>query len=159
MVRRSLIAVGSVVGAALTAFHVWLFAGQIWSGALADPAMIARWAVAAGLVGGLFYVRRQGDSLVRSRRAIALWVLAALLHGPAIARQLDGPPTPAVPEIVVTLSQVAAGLVLLAGLVLATRRQTRPTWAFDSIFASPHIAPSSALFNLTSLPRPPPIRE
>lgn len=117
MIRRSI----TLVGAALAAFHVWLFAGQVLSGAIGDPSLILRWLVAAGLIGGLVYLRSSGESLI-GRRAIAIWVLAALLHGPALATRLDTPGAPAVPEVIVTLT-VGLSTVLLGGLgVLAARR-------------------------------------
>lgn len=114
MFRRSLL----LVGAALAAFHVWLFAGQVWSGALTDPGLIVRWLVAAGLVGGLVVLKRQGESLVWGRKAVALWVLAALLHGPALATRIESPGSVPIAEIVVTLTQTVAGLAGLVGLAL-----------------------------------------
>lgn len=113
MIRRSL----SIAGAALAAFHIWLFAGQLWNGALADPSVIVRWLVAAGLVAGLVALKRQRESLIFGRKAIAIWVLAAVLHGPALAARLDVGSAP-IPDVVVTLTQTAVGLVGLLGLGL-----------------------------------------
>ncbi len=154
MIRRSL----TLAGAVLTAFHVWLFAGQVWSGAIADPGLVFRWLVAAGLIGGLVLLRRQGESLLFSRKAIALWVLAALLHGPALANRLESPSTPAVPEVIVTLTQTLT-LVGLTGLgfLLAARLRRRPTFSRVAVVTAtvlPVVVPDTGV---RFLPRPPPI--
>ncbi len=153
MIRRSL----SLVGAALAAFHVWLFAGQLWSGALADPGLIFQWLLAAGLVGGLVALRRQGESLIFGRKAIAIWVLAAVLHGPAVARaELGDSP---IPEVVVTLTQTIVGLVGLAGLAFffAGASLRRPAFTTDGrpVIRGyvPALVPSAGL---AFAPRPPP---
>lgn len=123
MIRRSL----TLASAALAVFHVWLFAGQVWSGAISDPGLLVRWLVAAGLIAGLVILKRRGESLVWGRKAVAMWVLAALLHGPALTTRLhtDVPP---IPEVIVTLAQSLAtlgGLIglgwFLAGLLLRHR--------------------------------------
>lgn len=156
MVRRLLYA----VGAALTAFHVWLFAGQVWSGALTDPSLAFRWVLAIGLVAGLLLIRRQGASLVWGRKAIAMWVLAALLHGPALAsRAGEAGPTP-VPEVVVSLTQALVGLVGLVGLVLlGAWRRVRPATA--TRVSSPLVPAFTPALTTSAgpclAPRPPPL--
>jgi len=156
MIRRVLL----LVGAALAAFHVWLFAGQVWSGALADPGLIFRWLVAAELVGGLVVLKRQGESLVWGRKAVALWVLTALLHSPALATRIESTGAVPIPEIVVTLTQTAAGLVGLVGLTLflaglATHR--RPAFVAPG---RPAVCVSLPAWHLSAgcrfAPRPPP---
>ncbi len=118
-----------VAGALLVAFHGWLFASQAAAGRLEDPWLVFRWIVAAGLVAAFAGLRRRGVS-VWSRQGIAVWVLAALLHGPAVATDLgDSVNALALPETVATLvlqqlvsvSTLVVALWLLAGL-LATRR-------------------------------------
>lgn len=118
-----------VAGALLVAFHGWLFASQMAAGRFEDPWLVFRWIVAAGLVAAFAGLRRRGIS-AWSRQGIAVWVLAALLHGPAVATDLShAVNTQALPETVATLmlqqilsvSAVAITLWLLAGL-LATRR-------------------------------------
>lgn len=157
MFRRSLL----LVGAALAAFHVWLFAGQVWSGALTDPALIIRWLVAAGLIGGLVLIKRQGESLVWGRKAVAIWVLAALLHGPALATRVDTTGASPIPEVVVSLTQSVIGLVGLIGLGLlltspSTRR--RPTFAVIGRPAGRIAAPALHLSaGHRFAPRPPPV--
>src|SRR6188508_2835865 len=84
MIRASL----ALAGAALIGFHGWLFAGQIAAGRFEDPWVVFRWIAAAGLVAALVAVRRDGVSIL-GRKSIAIWVLAALLHGPAIASDLQ----------------------------------------------------------------------
>ena len=115
------------LGVLLVVFHGWLFAGQLWDGELADLGLIARWLVAAGLLLGLREIRKRGLSIVRSRSAIAIWVLAALLHGPALVERV-GVTAPAIPDVVASLAPVAAsavvgGLLLLLALVLSAGRR------------------------------------
>jgi hypothetical protein len=127
MFRRALIAGGVL----LTVFHGWLFASQVWDGQLADIALLVRWIVAGGLMFGLVGLRRRRVSGIRSRQAIAIWLLAALLHGPAIGERVDQGAVPAVPEAVSVLSSAAVacvlalGLALLTGLIARARRDTR----------------------------------
>ena len=106
LIRRALL----TAGALLALFHVWLFAGQAWNGHLADPALLLRWLFAGGLVAALVGLRRQGTSIFRGRKAVAIWVLAALLHGPAVARRIDRLGEPALPEFVVTLDAAGRGV-------------------------------------------------
>ena len=115
MFRRAL--AGS--SAALALFHVWLFSGQALAGELADPGLLVRWLAAFGIVGGLILLRRRGQSL-RGRKAVAIWLLAALLHGPAVANQIGTTGLPAVPDLAAVLVQLAvasAAAVILHLLV------------------------------------------
>jgi len=114
-VFRRVLATASLL---LILFHGWLLAGQVWTGELADFALVGRWLVAGGLVWGLWHLRRQGAPLFFGRKAVALWLLAALLHGPALAERFSAPGTPAVPEVVATVAQLAAGAAAAVGLVL-----------------------------------------
>ncbi|MGD9905947.1 MAG: hypothetical protein AB7U83_20950, partial [Vicinamibacterales bacterium] len=81
MLRRSALAAGALVGL----FHVWLLGNQLWTGQLAQFDVVLRWVVAAALVAGLVVLRRRGLSVIFGREAVAVWLLAALLHGPALA--------------------------------------------------------------------------
>ena len=79
--------------------------------------------MAAGLVAALAALRRSGGSMFLGRKAVSIWLLAALLHGPAIAGDGRARRSPALPEAVTALMQIAAasialglGLVLLAAL-------------------------------------------
>lgn len=113
MVRKAL----TLAAALLAAFHIWLFVGQIWSGEFVDLALVSRWVIAAGLIGALVTLHQRGLSLVRGRQAVAVWLLAALLHGPALARDVDLV-APSMPEVVTTLAQVAAGLAVTSAVLL-----------------------------------------
>lgn len=153
--RRSL----TIAGIALAVFHVWLFAGQVWSGAIGDPGLLVCWLVAAGLIVGLAALKRQGESLVRGRKAVAMWVLAALLHGPAVTTRLhtDVPP---IPEVVVTLAQTIATLGTLIGLgwFLAGRR-FRPRHLFvvlGRLADGPFVPACPSAAGVAFAPRPPP---
>ena len=122
-----------VAGAMLVAFHGWLFAAQVAAGQLEDPWLVLRWTLAAGLVAALAAIRRGGAS-VWSRQGIAVWVLAALLHGPAVATDYsDSFSSLAPPETVaasllqqlVTVSALAITLWMLAGLLARRDRHAR----------------------------------
>jgi hypothetical protein len=119
-----------VLGAVLVAFHGWLFATQVASGRLEDPWLVFRWMVAAGLVAGLVAIRRGGASMW-SRQGTAIWVLAALLHGPAVAtdfslESLALPETAATAVLqMASTTLLAVSLWMLAGLLARRDRHAR----------------------------------
>ena len=134
-----------VAGALLVAFHGWLFASQVATGRLEDPWLVFRWIVAAGLVAALADICRRGAS-VWSRQGIAVWVLAALLHGPAVATDFsDSINSLALPKTVATsvlqqlvsVSALAITLWMLAGLLARRDRHAR-------LYARLVVAPSRA---------------
>ncbi|MEP7117608.1 MAG: hypothetical protein ABI880_08505 [Acidobacteriota bacterium] len=154
MFRRSALGFGALLGG----FHLWLLGNQAWSGQLSEPDLILRWTAALALAGGLVALRRRGESLV-GRKAVVIWLLAALLHGPALGNDLDGFATPSLPETVATLGQLVASvsalaltlLLLVAGrLGRVAPRRTGPVAVAPSGFA---LDPGSGL---AFLPRPPP---
>ena len=162
-VARMIRAALAVAGAVLVGFHGWLFAGQVAAGRFEDPWVMFRWIAAAGLVAALVAVRRGGEP-VWGRQSIAIWVLAALLHGPAIASDLQADFNSfALPETVATTvlqvlscAVLGAGLWLLAGLLRTRRRAARIRYATAPILVS---AGGSAPILLRHFaPRPPPIR-
>jgi hypothetical protein len=158
MVRKSLI----FAAVLLAAFHLWLFGGQVWRGELVDLALVSRWVIAAGLVGALLSLQRRGLSLIRGRQPVAVWLLAALLHGPALARDLDVV-APSMPEVVATITQTVAGLSVAGSLVLlllALRRRRTGGPALRAIFTLHASSFAGALTPhpfLRFAPRPPPI--
>lgn len=122
-----------VAGGVLVAFHGWLLAAQVAEGRFEDPWLIFRWIAAAGLVAALTAIRRRGRSLW-SRQGIAIWVLAALLHGPAVATDFSASiDSLALPETVATsvlqqlvsISALAITLWMLAGLLARRDRHAR----------------------------------
>lgn len=153
VIRRSALAIGALLGA----YHVWLLGHQATSGQLSDPATVLRWLVALVLALGLAWLWRRGESML-GRPAVAVWVLAALLHGPALASDFSGA-TPALPEAVATVAQAAAtvaaaGLLLLALLVIAAGAPAPVSFALAS---APVLASSrERARQLRFLPRPPP---
>jgi hypothetical protein len=157
MVRKSL----TLAAVLLAAFHLWLFAGQALRGDLVDLALISRWVVAGGLVGALFHLRRRGVSLVRGRQPVAVWLLAALLHGPALARDLDAT-APSLPEVAATVAQTVtalsvAGTLMLVLLALRGGRSGVPSLRTISTLDAPSFAgalPAQSFFRFA--PRPPP---
>jgi len=157
VIRRFL----TLAAALLAAFHLWLFAGQALRGELVDLALISRWVVAGGLVGALFHLRRRGVSLVRGRQPVAVWLLAALLHGPALARDLNVV-APSMPEVVATVAQTLTGLSVAGTLVLVLlalrgRRPGVPALRILSTLEAPSFAGAlPAQSFLRFAPRPPP---
>lgn len=157
MFRRSALVLGALLGA----FHLWLFGQQAWTGQLADAATIARWGLALAVLGGLGMLARRGAPLLCGRQAVAMWVLAALLHSPAFVNDHDGFATPSMPEAVVTVAQAAASLSAL-GLALSLLLITGP-WALLAAAGLVRPAGDTWVPQLTPgrtarfLPRPPPL--
>ena len=145
----------------MAVFHGWIFAAQAAAGRLEDPWLIFRWAAAIALVGALIAVRRGGDS-IWGRKGVAIWVLAALLHGPALAGKYEVSDV-AVPESVTTsilqLTSSAAfllGVWLLAGLL--ARRRPSPAARYSDLPSFSAAGFLSAGTTLQFSPRPPPLR-
>jgi hypothetical protein len=155
MIRRSALGLGALLGG----FHLWLLGNQAWSGQLSEPDVVLRWAAALALAGGLVALKRRRESML-SRRAVAIWVLAALLHGPALGNDLDGFATPSMPEAVATLGQMLALVSPLALGVLALLATCR--WRTTARLGAVVVATSfpslllEAGSGLGFLPRPPP---
>lgn len=150
-----------VAGALLVAFHGWLLASQFADGRLVDPWVVFRWILAAGLVASLVAIRRQGSSIF-GRKSVSIWVLAALLHGPAIAADFGGAiDSPALPEVVATIAlqvvksaALALGLWILAGLF--ARRDRKPLLSSEPVLAFAAAGILSDRFSPPFSPRPPP---
>lgn len=158
MFRRILVGLGGL----LALFHGWLLASQLWAGQLAEPGLVLRWAVAGGLLAALVGLRRSGRSMVWGRGAIAIWLLAALLHAPAVAGDRLEHESPALPEAVTAVLQIAAASVVVGlGLLLIASmersRSARLPGASRPVLA---LVPGTArgLRALSSVPRPPPSR-
>lgn len=158
---RSALRVVSVVAAAvLVAFHGWLFAGQIADGSLADPWLLFRWIAAAGLIAALAAVGVRGGS-IWGRQGIAIWLLAAVLHGPAVvANSSDAFDSLALPETAITsvlqlVVSAAAGLgLLLSAMFAGRRRQVSHAFDLPLAFAAPGILANG--FSPPYSSRPPP---
>ena len=150
-------AFAACAGLMVAGFHVWLFGQQMWTGRL-DTAASLRWLVAFGLVAALVALHRRGTSL-RGRRAIALWVLAAVIHGPSLGEQQ----LPAA-QLLAESSSVAiqvAGAALGVALALTLGRLAH-AWrsALDTSAAAVRLVPVSGLRPAAFIhgfrPRPPP---
>lgn len=116
--------IAATLGGLLVLFHLWLFGSQLLDGRLSELGPALRWLMAAGLIAALTGLHRSGASLFRGRKAISIWLLAALLHGPAVAGGGMSHESPALAEVITVLAQVAAaslalglGITLLAGLL------------------------------------------
>jgi len=153
MFRKAL----AVAGAALGLFHVWLLVSQLADGRLADPSALVRWAVAGGLVWGLVVVRRQGSSILWGRKAVSIWLLAALLHAPAMADRIEASGLD-LPTVVVTIVEITLGAgIAIAGLIAVRRQRFQPPIAVAwTARRRPSIASFSAGDYLSLSPRPPP---
>lgn len=146
---------------ALVAFHGWLLAAQITDGRIADPWLVVRWFAAVALVAALVAVRRGGAS-IWGRQGITIWVLAAVLHGPAVASHAGNAfDSLALPEVVVTSvlqvvasAVLAAGLWLLAGLLAHRSRLLRRIGDFHLAFSAAGILADG--FSPPFSARPPP---
>jgi hypothetical protein len=142
----------------LAAFHGWLFVAQAVEGRLDDPWLIFRWVASASLIAALVALRRRGESPSGTKRT-AIWVLAALLHGPAVAGTNDVAAI-ALPETVVTsvLQLVSAaaftiGLWMLARLLRTRTRQVSFYLFVDACSAAGRLAAGTVP---PFSPRPPP---
>lgn len=157
VIRRIALAAGAVLGV----FHAWLLGHQAWTGELSDPATVLRWIAALILLGGLLSLRRRGIAMVFSRPAVAMWVLAALLHGPAIADDLQHLDTAALPEVVVAVGRTTAALAALSLALLVWSRYTLWTLGVAAGYLSrreDRLLPCAASTRrLGLLPRPPPL--
>ena len=154
MFRRSVFGFGALLGG----FHLWLLGNQAWSGQLSEPDLILRWAAALALAAGLVAIRRRGESPV-GRKAVVIWLLAGLLHGPALGNDRDGFATPSLPEAVATLGQVVASVSALALTLLALsplRPWRTPNRRVGPARVTPHASLLDGGSGLGFLPRPPP---
>jgi hypothetical protein len=108
-------------GAFLLLFHAWLLAADLWTGQLLEPGRLLQWLLAAGLLGALYLLQREGASLFLSRRGVAIWMLAALLHGPAVAERMGATELPAIPPVTLTIAQGLGSILLGLGLLGVAR--------------------------------------
>lgn len=114
----------SALGAAaiaLVLFHVWLFWDQWQIGRLSDPLLAAKWAGSALLVLAFAACRRHSVPLLRGRRGLVIWTLAAVLHVGADHPGIAVPPETA-SAVLFVLPGVAGAALLTAGLVFGARR-------------------------------------
>ena len=130
MFPRLLKAALGLTGAALAVFHGWLFVWQAAAGRLEDPWVIFRWIAATALIVALGAIQRRAGTLW-GRKSIAIWLLAAILHGPAIADN-EGFTSFIVPaETAASILQLASSAVFAIGVwllaaLLAARRGGAP---------------------------------
>jgi hypothetical protein len=134
----------------LVVFHGALFWNQIGEGRLLDPAVAARWSMAALLLMAMAALRRAGVPLLWGRRALVVWVLIALLHWTAAPAADGGTPAHggAIGLLFVDLPAGASVTLLTASLFLlillggrVTPRSTRALGAVSSPAAEPRHAP------------------
>lgn len=143
MFRRVLRAAGAL----LLLFHVWLFGSHAWTGALVDTDRLLRWLAAAGLAALLIGLRRRGGSMLVGRRSVVIWLLAALLHGPAVVDRFSATDIPALPAVTLTLTQVGI-------LSIATGLGALALWRLWKSAGLRSVAAEVARFVLVDLPRP-----
>lgn len=150
----------ALAGGALAVFHGWLFAAQAAAGRLEDPWVIFRWIAAVALIVALVALNRRGH-LVFGRKGVAIWLLAAVLHGPSIANNeaftAVALPEAAATSVVQLLSSagVALSLWMLATLLAARRASARTRFALvPAAAAGVRFTPGHAT---RFSPRPPPL--
>lgn len=143
-VSRALSLLAALTAFGLAVFHFMLLWRRVVDASISDPAVIARWIVAAILTAGLFAARKQ------SRRGhVVLWVLVALLHASIPAEERTVPiPMAVVAQIGFTAISCALLTVIIASLV----RPPSPTMGIE-IMEMP-IAP--AIASAWQSIRPPP---
>jgi hypothetical protein len=114
------IALGSAA-IALVLFHVWLFWDQWQIGRLSDPLVAAKWAGSALMVVAFAACRRYRVALLRGRRGLVIWTLAAVLHVGADHPGIAVPPETA-SAVLFVMPVVAGAALLTARLLLGARR-------------------------------------
>lgn len=149
--------------ALLLASHGWLLASQWAAGRLSEPGLLLRWAAAIAIGIALTAVYRSGISLV-SRKSLVIWLLAALLHGPAIAsRAGEELNLSALPEAAITMvlqtATIAGALTLTFFLFAALiRRRVISASAWPFVATLRRLTPLSDGFSAVVSARPPPAR-
>lgn len=148
----------------LLAFHGWLLATQWAAGRLFEPGVIVRWLAAIAIGVALTVLYRSGAAVV-SRKSLVIWLLAALLHGPAIAsRTGQDLNLSALPETAITLvlqTAVVAGTLGLTCLLFAAfirRRALATSHAWSFVARLDHFIALSDGFSAVVSARPPPAR-
>ena len=146
----------------LAVFHAALFWNQIGEGRLLDPAVAARWSIAALLLLALAALRRAGVPLIWGRRALVVWVLVALLHWTAAPAADGGAPTNggAIGLLFVDLPAGASVTLLTASLflliLLGGRVTPRSTHALGGVSAPAADLRQAPLLSRHLAPRAPP---
>jgi len=152
------------LAALLLGSHAWLLATQWQAGRLTEPALLLRWAAAIAIAVSLRAMYRSGVSPF-SRKSMVIWLLAALLHGPAIASRTGaGVELNALPEAAMTLALQTAAVagtltltVLLVAAVIYRRALAAPrAWAFIADLGV--LTPLADGFSAVVSARPPPAR-
>ena len=156
--RRRLTA---ALGALVILYHAWLFVDSARAGHLAEPWLLLRWLAACGLAAGLSGLYRSSGSLVRGKRAVALWVLAALLHAPAVADRAERVGLVALPETAASALELMAECAVAAFAVFLLTGTRRPQRARQSGWElarshGPQAACSNG-FECACSARPPPL--
>ena len=151
----------AALGGLLVLFHLWLFGSQLLEGRLTELGPVLRWLMAVGLVVALAGLHRSGASLFRGRKAISIWLLAALLHGPAMAGSGVTHDSPALAEVVTTLTQIAAAAVALglgfALLAWLRRHLSAPRLVTARAVGRRRVRPFQPGRSLRCASRPPPL--
>jgi len=156
MFRRLLAAAGAL----LAGFHLWVFGGHLADGRLLDPGVLTRWLVAGAIVGLLWHLRRNNVSILWGRKAVAVWILAAILHAPAAVDRLGAPDALQASDVARLIAQVSVVTALLSTLLFLTFARKRTGIAGPRFIAvadtRPLTVPRPRAFLLLA-PRPPPL--
>ncbi len=123
MLRRTAVTGGTL----LALVHAWTLRTQILDGSVAEPAVLARWLVGALLACGLVAVWRAGAGR-HVRHIVALCLLVATLHGPAVVDRMQAPQDQALPSATLMLEIAASAALSLTALSTASRQ----TWVYPA---------------------------
>lgn len=77
---RAIVFLGIPLLSGILLFHAALLWEQIESSKITEPLTAMRWLAVPLVIGALVLLRRRRISLYRSRPAVVLWLLVALLH-------------------------------------------------------------------------------
>lgn len=161
LVSAALRALGGLLLAALTGFHVWLLGLHVVTGEAFEPTTAFRWLLALAVLAGFRALNRRGLPLLVGRRAVGLWVLVVVIHASAAWDDGSGAFAAALPESAAALAQVTAA-AMLVGAVIGTALAV-PAGCFPAAHRR-HVGPAlvaglpSAGFAFSFSPRPPPAR-
>lgn len=151
--------VGAV--ALLLVFHAILFYTHLVGGRLFEPAVAMRWGIGIVLMGLLLALRRIGVPLFWGRRALAVWVLVALLHVgaamPATATSLSNDDPVSVTLSLVVLPPVFACVASLLLLAMFARTLRLPQPAVRLVRRDGRPRARSTVLPRTLVPRAPPV--
>lgn len=140
----------------LVLFHVFLLWRRIVDASILSPRVLLNWLAALLLLVALAWMRRRGQSVVRSRGALIFWLLVLLLHaGPDLEPAPGLPPSGA--ETLPSPSVIFAAIVWTAVLGVALDVVSARARARRAAVSQPPFLAADGGYGWTVAPRPPPL--